>query len=112
MSLPPIPYNFHDSLILGATLEYSELSLNVQLYSSYYPDAPMVTVHFRDVFNVETVAAYMDRMREGADSESNLATIYRLTLDEKKVSTKNDAIVFLQTEVGHIRIHCRAVDVI
>jgi len=111
MSLPPLQYNFHDSLILDAVFEQADLSLSVRLYSIYYPDAPVVIVRFRDVFNVHTVATYVNRMREEADADSNLAMIYALAFDDKKASTDKDLYMFLQTELGHVRIHCRALDV-
>jgi hypothetical protein len=109
MTLPELPYNFHDAVVASIVLgPRHEATLHVGLDDPDYPPYHEVYVRFGGITNYEEVSKFMERVPLPKAPGAYRTTIEQLDYDTQE-NSKHGSLVFRLTldAVGQVVIRCR-----
>jgi len=111
MTLPELPYNFHDagvdSIVLGPR---NEVTLRVGLDDPNHPPHYEVYVRFGGITNFQEVSSFMDRVPRSKAPQAYRTRIEMLDYDTQESSTHGSLVFRLVLDgAGQAVIRCRNV---
>lgn len=111
MTLPKLPYNFHDagvaSIVMGPR---REVTLVVGLDDPDYPPHQGVYIRFGGITNFAEVASFIERVPPPTTPDAYRDRIDALAYDTHEQSKHHNLVFRLVLDtVGEVRIRCRNV---
>lgn len=110
-----LEYEFHDSVVVGCTVEKADrISLVVELYSIYYPTQDLIRLTFSGIYNSEATINFVNRLIERANVRNCIAErIDSLHFDKEKISKDLDLYVVLDFDhYQPFTVHCKKLRIV
>ncbi len=111
MTLPELPYNFHDAEVVSIALgPRREVTLLVDLDDPNHPPDRMVYVRFGGITNFHEVSSFMERVPRSKAPGAYRTRIEMLDYDTQEKSKHNSLVFRLVLDpAGQVLIRCRNV---